>query len=352
MSIILATGGLGFIGSHTCLEMLNNGFDVLIIDSLINSFSEVKERIEKALINNNDREKGKLYFRKGDIRNYEFLNSIFEEFRSSQKPIKAVIHFAGLKSIYDSIINPLDYWEFNVNGTINLLKVMKKNKCFNIVFSSSASIYKSDSMFPIKEDYELKPINVYSNTKLIIERILDDIYNSESNKWRIVRLRYFNPAGAHSDGFLGEDPKNIATNLFPSIIRTLENKSEFLPIYGNDWPTKDGTCVRDYIHIMDLAEAHLLSLKLILENKPQNLYMNIGTGEGSSILEVLDAFKNYLNLEVKYKFVDRREGDYPYVVADNKLASSILKWKPKRNIVDICKDAWNWQLIKNNKKSK
>ena len=279
MSIILTTGGLGFLGSHICLEILESGLDVLVVDSLINSSLDVIKRIEKILSTKNNSKVGKLFFRKGDIRNYKFLDSIFEEFLLSKNPINSVIHLAGLKSVSDSIIDPLIYWDVNVNGTLNLLSVMKKNNCNNIVFSSSATIYKSKIKSKIEEDSELKPINPYGNTKLVIENLLNDLYKSESNKWRIANLRYFNPVGAHSSGHLGEDPKNNVNNLFPSIFDAVQKKINFLPIYGNDWPTKDGTCVRDFIHIMDLAEAHLLVLNYLIKNEPQNLKLNIGTGK-------------------------------------------------------------------------
>ena len=343
MSVILATGGLGFIGSHICLKILEEGLDVLIIDSMFNSTLKVIDNLEKILNYQNITPRGNLFFRKGDIRDYEFINGVFEEFKLSRKPIKSVIQLAGLKSVSDSIIDPLNYWDVNVNGTINLLSVMKKNNCNTIVFSSSATIYNSDSNIKIREDSELKPINPYGNTKLSIEKILNELSYSDKNKWRIASLRYFNPAGAHPTGFLGEDSKTMANNLFPSIFRVLKKEISYLPIYGFDWPTKDGTCVRDFIHITDLAESHLLVLKYLQSNKPQTLNLNIGTGEGSSVLEVVNIFKNILKLKLEYKFVERREGDYPQVVADNSLAKSILKWNPKKNLIDMCTDSWNWQ---------
>ena len=346
MSIILATGGLGFIGSHICLEILESGLDVLVIDSLINSSLDVIKRIEKILSTKNESEVGKLFFRKGDIRNYEFLNSIFKEFLVLKKPINSVIHLAGLKSVGDSMIDPLNYWDVNVNGTINLLSVMQKNNCHNIVFSSSATIYKSKMKEKIDENSELKPINPYGNTKLVIENLLNDIYKSERYKWRIANLRYFNPVGAHSSGHLGEDPKNNVNNLFPSVFDAVHKHIDFLPIYGNDWPTKDGTCVRDFIHIMDLAEAHVLVLNYLIKNEPQNLKLNIGTGQGFTVLEVVNTFIKEINLDLKYKFVHRRKGDYPEVVADNSLAKSILKWEPKRKLLDMCIDSWNWNKNK------
>ena len=346
MSIILTTGGLGFIGSHICLEILESGSDVLVVDSLMNSSLDVIKRIEKLLSFKNKRKVGKLFFRKGDIRNYEFLDSVFEEFLVSKNPIHSVIHLAGLKSVSDSTIDPLTYWDVNVKGTLNLLSVMKKYSCNNIVFSSSATIYKSKIKAKIKENSELKPINPYGNTKLVVENFLNDLFKSEVNNWRIASLRYFNPVGAHSSGLLGEEPKNNVNNLFPSIFDAVHKQIEYLPIYGNDWPTKDGTCVRDFIHIMDLAEAHLLVLNHLIKNEPQNLKLNIGTGKGFTVLEVINTFIKEINLDLKYKFVDRRKGDYPEVVADNSFAKSILKWEPKRNLLDMCVDSWNWNKNK------
>ena len=342
MSIILITGGLGFIGSHICLEILESGLDVLVVDSLINSSLDVIKRIEKILSTKNRTKVGQLFFRKGDIRNYEFIDSIFEEFLVLKNPINAVIHLAGLKSVSDSRIEPLNYWDVNVNGTINLVSVMKKNNCNNIVFSSSATIYKSKIKTKIDENSELKPINPYGNTKLVIENLLTDLSRSERNKWRIANLRYFNPVGAHSSGYLGEEPKKNVNNLFPSIFQVVKKQISYLPIFGNDWPTKDGTCVRDFIHIMDLAEAHVLVLDYLIKNEPQILNLNIGTGKGFTVLEVVNTFIKEINLDLKYKFVDRRKGDNPEVVADNSLAKSILKWEPKRNLLDMCIDSWHW----------
>ena len=345
MSVILTTGGLGFIGSHICLEILDSGLDVLVLDSLVNSSLNVIKRIEKILSTKKSKV-GKLFFRQGDIRNYEFLDSIFNEFLVSENPINSVIHLAGLKSVSDSMIDPLNYWDVNVNGTLNLLSVMKKNNCNNIVFSSSATIYNSNKKKKITENSELKPINPYGSTKLVIENLLNDLFLNEKNKWRIANLRYFNPVGAHSSGYLGEDPKKNLNNLFPSIFDAIQKKIEYLPIYGNDWPTKDGTCVRDFIHIMDLAEAHLLVLNYLIKNEPQNLKLNIGTGKGFTVLEVVNTFINEINLDLKYRFVDKRQGDYPEVVADNSLAKSILDWEPKRNLLDMCCDSWKWHRYK------
>ena len=349
MSIVLVTGGLGFIGSHTTLKFLQNGYDVLIIDSLINSSKNIISCIEKILNATNIKKKGKIIFRKGDVRDFKFLNDIFKEFIGYQNPIESVIHFAGLKSVTNSINEPINYWDINVNGTINLLSVMSKYGCYNFVFSSSATIYNADCLSLINEDKDLKPINPYGNTKFVIERFLKDLYESEKNLWRIASLRYFNPAGAHYSGFLGENPKTKSTNLFPQIIKALEKQIQYLPIYGNDWPTKDGTCVRDFIHITDLAEAHLLSLVYLVKNEPQNISLNIGTGKGATIMDVINTFKLSINQDFKYKFVQRRAGDFPDVVADNKLAKDLLLWVPKKNLLDMCKDAWNFN--QNKKKS-
>lgn len=345
MTTILATGGLGFIGSHTSLVLLKEGYDVVIVDSLINSSKSVIEGIKKTLSNDGPKKLGKLYFREGDIREYKFLKSIFQEFKVTQNPIDAVIHFAGLKSVINSLEKPLNYWDVNVNGSINLLGIMNEFNCYKFVFSSSATIYKSDSPAKISENHYLKPINPYGNTKLTIEKILDDLCFSEDKKWKVANLRYFNPAGAHPLGLIGEKPKTDSTNLFPMILKVLDKKLEFLSIFGNDWPTKDGTCVRDFIHVMDLAEAHYLSLEYLNKNEPQNIKLNVGTGEGFSVLEVVNIFKEVLNLEIKIKFAERRNGDYPYVVADNSLALSLLNWQPKRKLKDMCRDVWKSHLI-------
>tara|TARA_A100001388_G_scaffold274238_1_gene257517 strand:+ start:756 stop:1799 length:1044 start_codon:yes stop_codon:yes gene_type:complete len=341
LSLVLITGGLGFIGSHICLEILENGFDVLVIDSLINSSLSVIDKIKLTLVKTKPIKRGQFFFRKGDIRDFQFLNNVFNEFQKSNKQIESVIHLAGLKSISDSFDFPIKYWDFNVNGSINLFKTMKKYNCRNIVFSSSASIYKSKHEGKIKEDYELMPIHPYGKTKLTIEKILSDLFNSEKNLWRIINLRYFNPAGAHPHGLLGENSL-VSNNLFPKIFESLENKMEYFYIFGNNWPTRDGTCIRDFIHVMDLAEAHFLALKFLISNKSQIINLNIGSGNGSTVLEIVNIFKNEMKLNIKYKFVDRRKGDNPYLVADNSLAKKILNWSPKKNLIDISKDAWNF----------
>ena len=351
MNTILVTGGLGYIGSHCCLNLLKQGQNILIIDSLINSSIEVKSKIEFLLSKKNIKKKGLLFFREGDLRDKKWLKKIFEEFKSADNKISSVIHFAGLKSVEESTKIPLEYWDVNLNGTLNLLNIMAENNCFNIIFSSSAMIYKQNSEKPFKEDSAIYPTNTYANTKFSIEKILEDLYKSEPSKWRIANLRYFNPVGAHESGLLGENPKFKSSNLFPAIIKSLENNEDELLIFGKDWPTKDGTCIRDFIHIMDLANAHTCAHKFIISQKPQIISLNIGTGIGTSILDIIKTFEKVNNCSVKYKFFKRRAGDVPYIVADNNYAIKKLNWKPKKSIEDICKDTWNWIEKNKNKEN-
>lgn len=347
MSLVLATGGLGFIGSHTSISLLENGFDVLIVDSLANSNLTTLSSLKKLILENNFY--GKLFFKKGDIRDKKFLTNIFSEFHKLGNPIDSVIHFAGLKSVEESTLKPLLYWDNNINITLTLLSVMESFNCNKIVFSSSATIYHPNPHKKLDENAALDPINAYGNSKLAIEKILYDLFLSKKRKWKIANLRYFNPVGCHPSGLLGEDPKIRATNIFPSLIKVIKNRREELLIYGNDWPTKDGTCIRDYIHVMDLADAHLAALKYLENNKAQIININIGTGKGTSVLELVRIFSSINKCLLPYKFVERRNGDAPFVVADNTLALKILNWKPKRNLSDICKDTWKWILNKNSK---
>ena len=344
MATVLATGGLGFIGSHTCINLIRDGFDVLIIDSLVNSkiktLSNIKEIINIKLLLS----KTKIFFKKGDLRDKIWLNSIFTEFVDLGKPIEFVIHFAGLKAVEESISFPLKYWDVNLNATLTLLSVMQDFDCRNLVFSSSATIYKPLLGEKLTEDSDLAPINAYGNSKLSIEKILFDLHKSNSEKWRIVNLRYFNPVGAHDSSLLGEDPNGKANNIFPKIISVLDKKIEALSIFGRDWPTHDGTCVRDYIHVMDLAESHLAALKFIASNKPQIISLNIGTGRGTSVLELVNEFIKVSKYSLPYNFVDRRTGDAPYSVADNTLALKLLDWVPRKNLTDMCRDTWQWYL--------
>ncbi|ABM70711.1 UDP-glucose 4-epimerase GalE [Prochlorococcus marinus] len=342
MKTVLTTGGLGYIGSHTVIALINRGFNVLIIDSLINSKSETFNNIEKILFNEMGEIKEKLFFRKGDLRNKLWLENIFQEFNDKKQPIEAVIHFAGLKSIGESILNPLNYYDVNLNTTLCLLSVMSKFKCFKLIFSSSATVYKIDKNEKISENGILSPLNPYGNTKLSNEKIIEDVFKSDDKRWKIANLRYFNPCGAHDSGIIGENPLINHSNIFPTILRVINREIEKLPIYGSDWPTKDGTCIRDYIHVMDLAEAHLAALIYLYENEPTYLNLNIGTGTGISVLELIKTFSNVNNCQIPYYFTEKRKGDAAFVVANNSLVIQTLKWEPKRNLKDICKDSWRW----------
>ncbi len=339
METVLITGGCGYIGSHTCISLIKKNYNVLIIDSLINSyednFKKVRQIIDKKDINSKD----KLRFIKGDLRNKDWLDNIFLEYLKSKKPISSVIHFAGLKSIESSIKDPLQYWDTNIAITLSLLSIMQKYNCFKIIFSSSASVYKIKGSSFLKESDLLEPTNPYGKTKFTIENILEDLFESDSkNEWKIANLRYFNPAGAHESGLLGENPKFQSLNLFPSIIRSINGFQKKLLIFGKDWPTRDGTCIRDFIHVMDLAEAHIATLDFLNNSKPQILKLNIGTGKGTSVLEVINTFQRINHVTLFYEYVERRLGDQPIVVADNTMALKLLNWRPKRNLIDMCRD--------------
>ena len=349
MVTVLATGGLGYIGSHTCIEFLRKNYNLIVIDNLLNNSTESIQKLEKVVNEENSSLENSIIFKKGDIKDEEFLNKIFVDAKEQNNPIDGVIHFAGLKSVNESIKIPIEYWDINVAGTINLLKVMKKNNCKTIVFSSSATIYKPKMNVLINEESELEPLNPYGRTKLVIEKILYDLFK-ESNDWRIINLRYFNPVGAHHSALIGENPKFEPTNLFPVLMNKL-SLNESVPIFGNKWPTRDGTCIRDYIHVVDLAKAHLSALELLFKKKSLFLNLNIGTGKGVSILEVISVFSKVLNYKIPYHFTEKRQGDAPFVVADNNLAIKKLNWQPIKKLEDMCKDAWNWHL-RNNQGSK
>ena len=343
MHRILVTGGAGFIGSHTSLLLIERGYEILLVDSLINSSIKVIARINEIIDRNFPDNKNKFTFFKGDLRNESFVNEIFLNQYKIGKPITGVIHFAGLKAVNESIYEPLKYWDFNLVGAINLLKVMNLFECRTIVFSSSASVYGSPKKNLLKEEDKLDPINPYGLTKLTIEKILGNLYKSSSNKWKIINLRYFNPIGAHSSGLIGEVSKGIPNNIFPLIMQVASGNIEFLKIYGNDWPTNDGTPVRDYIHVMDLANGHLFALEHLLMNSSKILNLNLGTGIGSSVLDLVRTFERVNTIKVTFKFAERRDGDAAIVVADNSLVKSILNWKAVKNIEDMCRDGWKWQ---------
>ena len=344
MKTILITGGAGFIGSHTCLLLLEKGYEVFIFDSFVNSSERSIKNVALILKNKGIDTQGKIHLIEGDLKNSNDIEKVFQMSLKLKKEIQSVIHFAGLKSVSESIAKPLNYWENNVNGTINLLRLMSKYNCKNIVFSSSATVYKAQNNKLLNENDICKPVNPYGNTKLIIEKILKDLFNSDPSKWRIASIRYFNPVGADESGLIGEDPQGIPNNIFPRITQVAIGKLTEIKIFGSDWPTPDGTGVRDYIHVTDLAEGHLLALDYLLNNKPQILTLNLGTGKGTSVLDFINIFEKINNVKVPYTFDKRRAGDNAFVVADNSLAKSILKWIPKKNIEDICRNGWNWQL--------
>ena len=344
MKSILVTGGTGFIGSHTCLSLLENGYVVFILDSLVNSSGKSLEKVSLILKKKDIDTKGKIYFVRGDIKNSYDIEKVFQLSLSLKKDIAAVIHFAGLKSVSESVKNPLIYWENNMKGTINLLKTMEKYNCNNIVFSSSATVYKSQGNKLLEESDICKPLNPYGNTKLSNETILKDVYYSCPSKWKIALLRYFNPVGAHESALIGEDPLDSPNNIYPRITQVAIGRLKEIKIFGSDWPTPDGTAIRDYIHVVDLAEGHLSVLNYLLKEKSQILTLNLGTGKGTSVLEFIRNFEKVNNIEIPFSFEKRRLGDKAFLVANNSLAKSTLKWEPKKNIDDMCRDGWNWQL--------
>ena len=341
---VLVTGGLGFIGSHICLELLSNNFEVLVVDSLINSNSLVIDNINK-IVSQNKLNVRKMRIYEADLRDECKLIDIFREHSIKESSIGAVIHCAGLKSVNDSVGSPIDYWANNVGGTIKLIKVMEEFGCNTIIFSSSATIYGVGDGGLINENATINPINPYGQTKAAVERFLKDVFYSGNQKWKIVNLRYFNPTGAHKSGLIGESPKGLANNIFPIISKVALKKKDKLKIFGNNWDTKDGTGVRDYIHVMDLAEGHILALKYLNNVKEEFLNINLGNGIGTSVLELIKTYQESNNVEIPFEFVGRRKGDFGHVVADNSKAISLLKWKPKRSIKDMCKDSWRWYLL-------
>lgn len=351
MKNILITGGTGFIGSHTCLNFLEEGFNITIIDSLKNSSKGVLKGIKEILELSNKYDEKKINFYKGDIRDKAFLKDVFLEAKNNNKPIDGVIHFAGLKAVKESTLNPILYWDVNVNGSINLLKTMEENNCRTILFSSSATVYGNSEKIPFKETLSLKPFNTYGNTKATVESFLKNIFNSDSSRWRICSLRYFNPIGSHPTGLIGENPNNKPENIFPYICQVASGIRDKLYIFGNDWPTPDGTCYRDYIHIVDLAEIHKTTLKFLFKKTSSNLTLNVGNGKPSSVLELVNTFERVNDIKINYEFSSRRVGDIAISFADTSKMFNILKWKPSKSLEDMCKDGWNWQkkLVANKK---
>ena len=346
MSKVVVTGGTGFIGSHVGVDLIEKGYEVLILDSLVNSDRKVVNNILN-IFSNDISIKKKISFIKADLKNKNEIDKIFQDLINKGQQISAVIHLAGLKAVKESIEKPFSYWENNVIGAYNLLSVMDKYNCRTFVFSSSATIYGTLENKLINEKSFINPINPYGTTKHVVEQLLNNVFQSGPNKWKIAKLRYFNPIGAHHSGFIGEKPVGMPNNIFPYITQVAVGKIDKLTIFGNDWPTVDGTGVRDFIHVMDLAEGHSLALNFLQNGKSQNVSINLGTGLGTSVLQLVNTFEKVNNLKIPYIFSSRRKGDLAFVVADNKKALSLLNWEPKRSIYDMCKDGWKWQLLNN-----
>ena len=326
---ILVTGGAGYIGSHTVLELLNEGFEVTVVDNLDNSCEESLTRVKKLT------EKS-VAFHQVDILDRPALDAVF-----AAKPVDAVIHFAGLKAVGESVSMPLHYYHNNITGTLVLLESMKAHNCFNIVFSSSATVYGDPHEVPIKEDFPLQATNPYGRTKLFIEEILRDLCASDE-QWKAVLLRYFNPIGAHESGWIGEDPNGIPNNLMPYIMQVAVGQREALSVFGSDYPTSDGTGVRDYIHVVDLALGHLAAINALPKISGCRSY-NLGTGHGYSVLEVLEAARKASGKDIPHKLVDRRPGDVAACYADPSLAQDELNWQAERELDTMCTDSWRWQ---------
>lgn len=329
MKKILVTGGTGFIGSHTTLELVQKGTKVVVLDNLSNSNIKSLQRVEHLTGRS-------VPFHKIDLLDKKKIDQLFRE-----NEFDAVIHFAGLKAVGESVEKPLYYYQNNVVGTLNLLEVMKNRGVRKIVFSSSATVYGDPEQSPIKESSPLSSVNPYGTTKLTIENILRDLYVSDS-AWRISLLRYFNPVGAHESGEIGEDPNGIPNNLMPFVTQVAVGKLEELSIFGNDYNTPDGTGIRDYIHVVDLALGHLKALEQLF-NEDGIFTYNLGTGNGSSVLDVVHAFEEATGINIPYRFAPRRPGDAAICYADVTKAEKELSWKTERNMIDMCRDAWNWQ---------
>lgn len=326
---ILVTGGLGYIGSHTCVELLDAGYDIVVVDNLYNADISVKDRIEKIT--------GKTFkFYENDVCDEDALEKIF-----SENKIDAVIHFAAYKAVGESVQLPLKYYENNLTSTIKLCKVMKKHNVKAFVFSSSATVYGSPKTLPIREDFPLSTTNPYGSTKLYNEGILKDVSISDKD-FSVIILRYFNPIGAHSSGLIGEDPKGIPNNLMPYIVKVAAGELECLNVFGNDYNTHDGTGVRDYIHVVDLAKGHLKAIEKAME-EPGVKYYNLGTGTGYSVLDLVTAYEKVNNVKVPYKIVGRRAGDIDACYADPTKAYKELGWKAELGIEEMCRDSYLYQ---------
>ncbi len=326
---ILVTGGSGYIGSHTVLELLEAGYETVVLDNLCNSSEESLKRVEKITGK-------KVKFYQADIRDQEAMNKIFTE----EKP-EAVIHFAGLKAVGESVQKPLMYYDNNIAGTVTLLNAMNEHGCKKIVFSSSATVYGKPASVPIREDFPLSVTNPYGRTKLMIEEILGDVYTAD-NSWDIILLRYFNPIGAHESGLIGEDPDGIPNNLLPYVAKVAVGRLEKVNVFGNDYDTPDGTGVRDYIHVVDLARGHVKAIEKIARKPGLKIY-NLGTGNGYSVLDIIHAFSKACGHDIPYVIGPRRAGDIDMCYADPQKAYEELNWKAEYDLNKMCEDTWRWQ---------
>ena len=328
---ILVTGGAGYIGSHTCVELLNAGYDVVVVDNLYNASEKSLERVKQ--ITGKD-----LTFYRVDITDEQKMNDVFDQ----EKDIACVIHFAGLKAVGESVRKPLEYYQNNITGTLILCDVMRKHGVKNIIFSSSATVYGDPAFIPITEQCPKgTPTNPYGWTKHMIEQILTDIHTADE-EWNVILLRYFNPIGAHKSGLIGEDPKGIPNNLLPYVAQVAIGKLECLGVFGDDYDTPDGTGVRDYIHVVDLALGHVAAINKIKENPGVKIY-NLGTGKGYSVLDVVKAFSKACGKEVPYQIKPRRPGDIATCYSDATLAKEELGWQAQYGIDEMCADSWRWQ---------
>jgi UDP-glucose 4-epimerase len=327
--MILITGGTGYIGSHTCVALAEAGHDLLILDNLCNSRTDVVGRLETLCGKRPE-------FVEGDVRDAAVLDQVFD-----RHPITAVMHFAGLKAVGESVERPLEYYDNNVHGTLQLLAAMRRASVKTFVFSSSATVYGDPASVPIRENFPRAATNPYGRSKLIIEDVLADLHHAEPD-WRIARLRYFNPVGAHESGLIGEDPQGMPNNLMPFVAQVATGRREFLNIWGNDYPTPDGTGVRDYIHVVDLAEGHIAALGY-LNRRGGMLTVNLGTGQGHSVLDMVKAFEKASHCSIPCKIGPRRAGDIAQCWSDSGLAEELIGWKSKRGLEQMCSDTWRWQ---------
>ena len=327
---ILVTGGAGYIGSHACVELLEAGYDIVVVDNFVNSGPKSLERIKEIT-------KKDFVFYEADILDKAAMTKIF-----SEQKLDAVIHFAGLKAVGESVAMPIRYYHNNITGTLVLLDAMKEANVKKIVFSSSATVYGDPHTVPITEDFPLSTTNPYGSTKLMIENILRDVYVSD-NEWSICLLRYFNPIGAHPSGLIGEEPNGIPNNLMPYIVRVASGQLEVLSVFGNDYPTHDGTGVRDYIHVVDLAKGHIKALEKALRDTGVDAY-NLGTGNGYSVLDIVNTFEKENGVKVNHKIVERRPGDIAACFANPEKAEKELGWKAELGLSQMCRDSWNFIL--------